>query len=559
LTVEVDDGLVILDDVSLALPGGSMTAIIGPSGCGKSTLASVLSGRRRPSAGSVTVDGEPMSLAMRQSIGVVPQYDAVHERLTVRHALRAAAKLRLSADTPKAAIDEAVRRTATTLGLVQRLDTRIAKLSGGQKKRVSVGYELVSNPAMMVLDEPTSGLDPGLEQELIAELRAIADRGTTTIVITHSPEAAEQADLVVVMAPGGHLAFVGPPPEVLQYFGTSNWGAVFTKLTEASAEAWADYFAGTTAYSRHLAPLPPPSSWDRPARHSRSWVTDFGVMLGRYLRSIVADPKSLLLLAAQAPILGILFALVLGQRVFGPSLRPSTAAREFVLAAVLAMVWIGASNSIREIVKERVTFLRERAVGVSASSMVASRWVVLAIITIIQAVVLYFAAASRQLTPLTDGVLIANGKLELIAALAAVGLASVGIGLVLSGAVRDSNKAMAVLPIVLIPIILFSGLLIPTSGKPGLEQVSYVNPVQWGSSAAAVTSNVLEKEGCNPTGLEAQLQQALLGRTISCSNSRWQTTTSTQTVNFGLALVSLVVLVALSFWVTSRSTNDSQL
>jgi hypothetical protein len=156
-------------------------------------------------------------------------------------------------------------------------------------------------------------------------------------------------------------------------------------------------------------------------------------------------------------------------------------------------------------------------------------------------------------------VLISNGKLELIAALAAVGLASVGIGLVLSGTVKDSNKAMAVLPIVLIPIILFSGLLIPTSGQPGLEQISYVNPVQWGSSAAAVTANVLENEGCNPSGLEAQLQQALLGRTISCSNTRWQTTASAQAVNFGLGLVSLVALVAVSFWVTSRSTRDSQL
>ena len=333
LVVKVDRDLVILDDVSLALPGGSMTAIIGPSGCGKSTLAGVLAGRREPSAGTVTIDGELMTPAMRQSIGVVPQYDAVHERLTVRHALRAAARLRLPSGTPAKTVEEAVRRTATTLGLDHRLDTRIGKLSGGQKKRVSVGYELVSNPSMMVLDEPTSGLDPGLEQGLVAELRALADRGTTTIVITHSPDAAEQADLVVVMAPGGHLAFVGTPPGVLEFFGTSNWGGVFNKLTEANAEKWADYFAGTTAYHRHLAPQPTPSTWSRPDRLDRSWMSDFGVMLSRYARSVISDPKSLLLLAAQAPILGFLFAAVLSQNVFGPSLRPSTAAREFVLAA----------------------------------------------------------------------------------------------------------------------------------------------------------------------------------------------------------------------------------
>jgi len=156
-----------------------------------------------------------MSAAVRKRIGVVPQYDAVHERLTVSQALTAAAKLRVSSDTPRAAVDAAVAETAATLGLDGRLGTRVAKLSGGQKKRVSVGYELVADPIMMVLDEPTSGLDPGLEQELIAELRAMADRGTTTIVVTHSTEAAEQADLVVVMAPGGHVVFVGPPAAVL--------------------------------------------------------------------------------------------------------------------------------------------------------------------------------------------------------------------------------------------------------------------------------------------------------------------------------------------------------
>ena len=556
LNVVVDGGLVILDDASLSLTGGTMTAIVGPSGCGKSTLANLLSGRSQPTSGSVTIGAEPMTAEVRKRIGVVPQYDAVHERLTVRQSLAAAAKLRLTSGTPKAAIDEAVARTASTLGLEQRLDTRISKLSGGQKKRVSVGYELVSSPAMIVLDEPTSGLDPGLEQELIMELRGLADRGTTTIVVTHSTEAAERADVVVVMSPGGHIAFVGPPAQVLEHFGAHDWASIFGRLTAADATRWAAYFSGTDAYQRHVATPPPPSGFVGAVAHQRSWFNDFSVMTGRYLRSILADPRSLLLLAAQAPILGVLFALVLSTNVFGTSLRPSTAAREFVLAAVLAMVWIGASNSIREIVKERKTFLRERAVGVSASSLVASRWLVLALITTLQATILYATAASRQRTPLDEGVLFGSGRLELIAALAAIGLASVGIGLVLSGLVKDSSKAMALLPIVLIPIVLFSGLLIPTSGKLGLEQISYVNPVMWPSSAAAVTSDVLAKEGCNPTGIEAQIQQALLGRTISCSNTRWQTTASTQAVNFGLSALVIMALLGLSFWVTDRSTRE---
>ena len=281
-------------------------------------------------------------------------------------------------------------------------------------------------------------------------------------------------------------------------------------------------------------------------------------MTGRYSRSILADPRALALLAAQAPVLGIMFAFVLSDNVFGRSLRPSTAGREFVLAVVLAMVWIGASNSIREIVKERSTFLRERAVGVSASSLVASRWIVLAFITSLQAIILYGMATSRQQVGPGGGTLLASGVFELVIALAIVGFGSVGIGLVLSGSVRDSNKALALLPIVLIPIVLFSGLLIPTSGKVGLEQISYINPVQWPSSAGAVTTNVLAKEGCNPSGLEAQLQQALLGGTIACNNPRWQPTAGTQAVNFLLSGTLLAGLVVLSFWVTRRSTRNAR-
>lgn len=556
LSVIVDDELVILDDASLTLRGGTLTAVIGPSGCGKSTLANVLSGRSEPSRGVVEIDGQPMSPDVRQRIGAVPQYDAVHERLTVRRALEAAARLRLPAETSRREIRNAVVGTAEALDLDERLDTRIAKLSGGQKQRVSVGYELVADPIVLVLDEPTAGLDPGLEQELISELRAIADRGTTTILVTHSTVAAEQADQVVVMAPGGHVAFIGSPADVLDHFGTTEWAEVFTTLGSRDGAELARRFATTDAYNRFVNTPGDPPSGDVITRSSRSWSHDFAVMTLRYARTIVADWRSLLLLAAQAPILGLLFAWVLSQRVFIIGLNPSTAAREFVLAIVLAMVWIGASNSIREIVKERITFVRERAVGVSASSLVASRWLVLAVITVFQSVVLYYAAVSRQEAPLDAGVLLPSGAAEMIIALAAVGLASVGIGLVISGAAHDANKAMAVLPIVLIPVIVFSGLLIPTSRQAVLEIISWLNPIQWGSSAAAVTANVLEKEGCNPTGIQAQLQQVFLGRTLVCSNPRWQTTVLAQAVNLGGAIVSVAVLVTLSFVVTDRSTRN---
>ncbi|MEM8922840.1 MAG: ATP-binding cassette domain-containing protein [Actinomycetota bacterium] len=574
VTVVVGKGLTILQPTSLRLPAGSLTAIVGPSGCGKSTLANLLSGRSEPTTGSVAIDGVPMDPSVRTRIGVVPQYDAVHEQLSVRQALRAAARLRLPADTPAEVVDEAVVSTAEILELDDRLDTRIGRLSGGQKKRVSVGYELVSTPVMMVLDEPTSGLDPGLEQDLIDELRALADDGTTTVMVTHSPEAASEADLVIVMAPGGHLTYLGPPSEVLDHFGVDDWPDVFGRLTAETGPQWADYYARSDLYHRHVA-SPPAGAPGAGAGAGggvgggsgagarlltgdveRSWGRDMGVMTGRYLRSILSDWKSLGLLAAQAPILGFLFAFVLSQQVFADSLRPRTNAREFVLACVLAMVWIGASNSVREIVKERRTFLRERAVGVAPSALVASRWAVLGLISVIQAVVLYYSATSRQRVPLDEGVLLPNGPIEFMVFLTLIGLAAVGIGLVISGMVRDANKALAGLPIVLIPVILFSGLLIPVAGKAGIEWISWVNPVQWGASGTAVVADVLANEGCNPSGLEAQLQQLLLGGTVSCTNPRWQPTASAQLVNLAGAALAVVALFVLSFVATARSTRS---
>jgi ABC-type multidrug transport system ATPase subunit len=560
LTVVVGDGLTILQPTTLTLPAGTMTAIVGPSGCGKSTLANLLSGRSEPTTGTVSIDGVAMDPAVRTRIGVVPQYDAVHQRLTVRRALEAAAFLRRPPNTPRAEIAETVQTTAELLDLDDRLDTRIVRLSGGQKKRVSVGYELVAEPVMMVLDEPTSGLDPGLEQDLIDELRQLADRGTTTVLVTHSPEAATEADLVIVLAPGGYLTYLGPPDRVLDYFGVDDWADVFGRLDAETGPEWAEHLTGTALHDHYIAAEPDPPSdplraetLARPA--PRAWAEDWRVMVVRYLRSIGADWRSLALLAAQAPVLGLLFAAVLSTRAFVPSLQPTTRTREFVLAVVLAMAWIGASNSIREIVKERSTFLRERAFGVAPSALVASRWLVLGLITVVQSVVLYLAATSRQQEPPGTGVLLSSGTVELMASVVLIGLASVGLGLVVSGLVSDANRAMAILPLVLIPVILFSGLLIPVTGRIGVEQVSYLNPIQWGASAAASTTDLLAQEGCNPTGFEAQLQEFFLGRTITCTNTRWQPTVATQVVNFAGALGGVALLVWLSFVATARSTR----
>ncbi|MGF1595793.1 MAG: ATP-binding cassette domain-containing protein [Acidimicrobiales bacterium] len=548
LTVTVDGGLVLLRDVSFLLPAGSMTAVIGPSGSGKSTLLNALTGRRPADAGRVYLGGRDLYTSddgLGRRIGFVPQNDPVHETLTVRHALVAAARLRLPADTSMAEIADDVNRIAAQLGLDERLDTRVQSLSGGQRKRVSVGYELVGEPQALILDEPTSGLDPGMERDLMSSLRQLADRGTTTIVVTHSVQSVELCDLVLVLAPGGRLAFIGPPAKVADHFGCSDLASVFTLLGTRRDADWELEFARTTSYLRfggQQPPAPPPSAAPLPPR---SFGHDLRIMVVRYLRSLLGDRRRSVLLLLQAPILGLVLSLLLFRDAFGG--EPGSPARQYLLATVLAMTWLGGSNSVREVVQDRDVFRREMAVGVSAFGFVLSRWIVLGAATILQAIVLHVVASSRQVDDLGPGLLFGSGQLELILALAGVGVVSVGIGLLISAVVTDTSKALTALPLVVIPALLLSGLLVPTAGRAGVEQVTWLNPIQWGGSMAAVAVDLQGAEGCSVPGAEVETPgTGAMPGVDACQNGRWERRVTAQLTNAVMVVVWAAVLLVAS-------------
>lgn len=540
LTVKVDGDLVLLSEVSFTLPAGSMTAVIGPSGSGKSTLLNALTGQRPANSGRVLLGGRDLYSSdegLGRRIGFVPQDDPVHDSLNVRQALTSAAQLRLPADTNSAELKANVEQVGAELGLAQRLDTKVRALSGGQRKRVSVGYELVGEPQALILDEPTSGLDPGLERELMSSLRQLADKGTTTIVVTHSVQSVELCDLVLVLAPGGRLAFIGPPSKVAQHFRCDDLASVFTLLGTRERAEWELEFARTTSYLKFGASAPAASSAPSTPLPPRSFFHDLRVMLARYVRQLIGDRRRLLLLLLQAPLLGLLLSLMLFRDAFGPEAGASSS-RQYLLATVLAMTWLGGSNSVREIVQERNVFRREMAVGVSPVAQVLSKWIVLGLATVFQAIVLHLVASMRQLSSVGSGALLANGELELIAALAGIGVASVGIGLLISALVDDTAKALTMLPLIMIPVLLLSGLVVPTSGRAGVQELTYANPVQWGGSAAAVAVDLQGASGCGlpaPGGAAAPLPPGL---NDACENDRWDRTATTQTINFGL----------LSFW-----------
>ena len=252
-----------LDRVSLSVRPGEFVALVGASGAGKSTLLSCLLGLRRPTAGQGLYNGLDSTLAtdlFRSLLGYVPQDDIVHRDLEVEEALHFSARMRLPADTDQREIQRRVDFVLATMGLGHRRQNRIGTLSGGERKRVSVGVELLTEPGVLFMDEPTSGLDPGMEKKTMQLLARLARGGRTVILITHATQNILLCDRVAFLAPGGRLAFFGPPRQALEFFGVEDFADIYLALDTVEAGVrWRERFQAT---ARSQEP-------ERPTAHSR--------------------------------------------------------------------------------------------------------------------------------------------------------------------------------------------------------------------------------------------------------------------------------------------------
>lgn len=439
----------ILAGVSLHIAPSQFIGILGPSGAGKSTLLHVLAGLRQPDTGSVFVDGRNVyHPESRPSFGFVPQDDIVHPELTVTEAFRFAAQLRLAKHTPQAELEKLLSQTLEQLGLQERAHTPVARLSGGQRKRVSVGVELLAKPSVLFLDEPTSGLDPGTEFQLMELLRHLADTGCTVICTTHVMENAYLMDQIVVLMQGG-LVFKGTPKEARERFDVPKLQRLYDKLLSRTAADWRrDHPSEPLPPRKKPAPLPPHST--RPAA--------LPILLRRQWTILRADPRNFVILLGQPLLIGALVSWVTDERSL------------VMFFAYLATLWFGCSNAAQELVKERPVFIRERLVGVGPHPYLGSKLFFLSAITLLQAALLYGA------TLLGEGS--QDGSMGWqAAALGGTALAAVGIGTAISAYARTVLQAVMVVPLLLIPQIVFSGYTVPASDMtPAVARVSRCMP-----------------------------------------------------------------------------------
>ncbi len=228
-----NNNITLLNSISVTIPPRKFVALVGGSGAGKSTLMDALNGLRPAQDGRVLYNGQDYYrnlAAFSTQLGYVPQDDIVHRDLTVERALYYAAKLRLPSDFTEDQIRQRINEVLEDVEMTKRRHLLIKKVSGGQRKRVSIALELLANPSIFFLDEPTSGLDPGLDRRMMYLLRKLADKGHTIILVTHATNNINTCDYICFLCQGGRLAYFGPPDEGKTYFGKTDFAEIYTSL-----------------------------------------------------------------------------------------------------------------------------------------------------------------------------------------------------------------------------------------------------------------------------------------------------------------------------------------
>lgn len=473
LCYTLPDGVTLTDDVSLRVSGPRLVALLGPSGAGKSTLFRLLSGELEPTSGQVryqNVDVHTHYAEVKSRIGVVPQHTVAHQRLTARQALRYAAELRLSDDASKPERDRRVQQVLDELGLAPHADTRVDRLSGGQQRRLSIGFELLTRTSLLMLDEPTSGLDPALAYDVMRLLRRLADEGRQVLVTTHDTAHLDMCDSVVIMAAGGRLAYVGQPDRVAAYFGTDQWPDIFGRLAAAPPQP------AVRPRAQVARPRPPAA---RPAGHLVR--RQLGVLFRRQLRLLVAD-RGYLAFQAVLPI-GLA---VLALAVPGDDGLSGRAATRLLLVLVIGATFSGMAASVRDLVGERPIYRHERAAGLTPDAYLRSKLVFFSMVVVAQSVLL--VSAVRLFRPGPQGaVLLGSGTLEVIIVVATTAVVSTTLGLLVSAIMTTVEQTTPPLVVAVMAQLVLCGGVIPVHGRVVLEQVSWLAPARWGYAAAAGT------------------------------------------------------------------------
>jgi len=540
----------LLDDVSFTVFSGEVIAVVGPSGAGKTTLLNAIAGIAPANSGDVILDGENFHALLnadRSLIGNVPQDDVVHGDLTVQEALLYAGQLRFPVGTGRADIKTEVARVLGELDIDAIKNSRIGSavrrgISGGQRKRVNLGQELLTRSTrVLFLDEPTSGLDPQTAQDIVQLIRQLADGGRIVFLVTHdvTPSIMELVDHLMVLAPGGRLAWFGPPDEGCHYFGVKSPDEIFARLTDDTPQVWGEKYREGPAFRKfvrtreHLLGLDgvEVSRADPRARRKKSWFGQYFTLTFRYLKVKRRDLGGMFVLLAQAPILGFAMWVVF----------PAADINSLFMLA-LSTLWFGASASVRELIAERPIWRRESRVGLRSGPYLASKLTVLGLIVGFQC----FVLATMNFAMLGMWGL-GFSWIELTFVSMLTGWVGMSLGLLMSSVFASSEAAVGTLPLLLIPQITFGGLIVKVK-EMGLfaKGISYLMIVRYSFDALVKTGDRLTIPARR--GLERDMD----GRDIS--GALWElgfrTTSNADDMGFPLVILCCLLFAFFLFFMT---------
>jgi ABC-type multidrug transport system ATPase subunit/pSer/pThr/pTyr-binding forkhead associated (FHA) protein len=475
---------------NMSIEPGQLVAFVGGSGAGKSSLLTTIVGQNMDYKGTIQINGTELRQgynSIKQEIGFVPQDDIVHLDLTVEEVLRYSAQLKLPDPQQRR---DAVERVLQDLELCHRRKAIVRDLSGGQRKRVSIGVELIADPRILLLDEPTSGLDPGLDKRMMELLRHLADSGRTVALVTHATNNVMLCDQVVFLGRGGYICYAGAPRSCLEHFGIQgDFSDIYQHLERSPEEIAQLADAYRTVLLAQLPAIKTALTTRRSNAESGASALllrplrggmQFQTLLARDLTLTLRDRTSLILNSLTAPIAVLMISFAAGDRsIFLPngSLSYHLALR-ILFVIICATVWVGLSTSLQDMVKERAIFRRERSFNLLPEVYVSSKLVMVVLQALLQtalimlAVSTFFDAPERVFIewPLAVG-------LVCLSTLITIGVQS----LLVSSLVANSQQASSAAPLLLIPQLIFGGVLFQL--KDGSDDIYPLITSRWAMRA----------------------------------------------------------------------------
>jgi len=523
-----NDNSIGLDDVSFEMEHGDLVAIMGPSGCGKSTLLNVINGYQKPYSGDVVLDSIDLHRNysfLKNFMGFVPQDDLLFDNLTVYENLYFNAKLRYPSKQNKV-LEALVNKVLKDIGLSEKKDSKVGNpldktLSGGQRKRLNIGLELLADSEVLLLDEPTSGLSSKDSEKIIELLKSISLEGKIVYVIIHQPSSKiyKIFDKIIVLDKGGKLAFSGNNYDALKYFrehSRQHFGddiecpscknvepdLILETLEEPardkdgtpldarkrSPEYWKEEFvkyqkvSGNVSFPAHSHQFIPP----KPRIKVRALISQFVVLLKRNFLNKMRDKSNLAITFLEAPLLGVIIGLLLK---YSPasdySLYDNKYLVTFIFLSTIVTIFFALTNSIDEIIRDASILLREKMLDINSLEYYISKFITLVVFSVVQNILFlslgFWILEIRELF------------FEYLMITSFVSVSGICMGLAISAIPKLTSKAAQnIIPLILVPQIIFGGFIVEfedmnkllfVNKKSPIPEICQIMPSRWGFEA----------------------------------------------------------------------------